>query len=70
MSSLMYRAVSTVTVFGKQCDVTVERLSKSVWRATGKFEGKTVQVEGSSEGGVLKRWSESAQYQENFSNPS
>ena len=66
MTSLMYRVVATVTVFGKQCDVTVERLSKSVWRATGKFEGKTVQVEGSSEGGALRLWGDSARYHENF----
>lgn len=62
----MYHTTVTVTVFDKRCEVTVVRLSKSVWRATGQFEGKTVQVEGNSEGGALRLWGERARYQENF----
>ncbi len=54
-----------VIVWGKKQTVTVDRLSKSVWRATGEYMDDTITVQDRTEGTALKRWQEAATYKGN-----
>lgn len=41
---------------GQDVTVTVLQMSKTVWVASGDFEGSTVEVTGSSNANALGRW--------------
>jgi len=52
----------SVTVWGKQYDVKVNQLSKTVWRAVGDYEGKRIETKGRTESAALNQWKEAARY--------
>ncbi|HXC08850.1 MAG TPA: hypothetical protein VNV61_07965 [Steroidobacteraceae bacterium] len=54
-----------VVVWGERYEVTVSKRSKTVWIATGTYMGKTIQVQGRSEGAAVIRWREAAEYRGN-----
>ena len=58
-------AQRTVSVWGKQYEVAVDQLSKSVWRAVGNYEGHSIETKDRSESTALKRWQEAARYRGN-----
>lgn len=54
-----------MVVWGERYEVTVSKRSKTVWIATGTYMGKTIQVQGRSEGAAVIRWREAAEYRGN-----
>lgn len=54
-----------VVVWDKRYEVTTDRISKSVWRASGDYEGESHSVQDRTEGAAIKRWREWAQYKGN-----
>jgi hypothetical protein len=59
----------TVNVWGKRYEVRTHRLSKSVWIASGDYEGDSIQGKASTEGAAVIRWRETAQYRGNDGTP-
>ena len=55
----------TVSVWGKDCTVTVHRKHNTVWVASGEYKGTTITVEDRTEGAAIKRWREAAEYRGN-----
>ena len=54
-----------VKVWDEQFEITVVQKSKSVWIAAGTYMGKTVEVQGRSEGSAAAHWREAARYRGN-----
>ncbi len=52
----------TINIWDKPHTVRVERISKTVWRATGTYMGESISVQDKTEGAALKRWREAATY--------
>jgi hypothetical protein len=55
-------AEHTVIVWDKQYKVSVDRISKSVWRAVGDYEGHHIETKDRTRSTALKRWREAAKY--------
>lgn len=55
-------AVHTVNAYPETCQVHTYQRSKSVWIATGTFQGETLQQTGRSEGAALARWKDVAEW--------
>lgn len=55
-----------VQVWSRPYEVTVEQRSKSVWVASGDYEGHRISVTDRTPTSVLKRWREAAQYKGNL----
>jgi hypothetical protein len=51
-----------VSVWGESIPVSVHQKSKSVWVASGDYQGKNITTEDRSAGSALKRWKEAATY--------
>jgi hypothetical protein len=56
---------TTVTVWGKQYEITVYQQSKSVWIAVGDYEGQEIRVQNRSRTSVASLWQETARYRGN-----
>jgi hypothetical protein len=54
-----------VMVWDKPYTVTTDRISKSVWRASGEYMGQSHSTQDRTEGAAVKRWREWAQYKRN-----
>jgi hypothetical protein len=55
-------AKRSVRVWGKEYEVKVHQESKTVWQASGRYEGEWVDVKGTSESTALRNWEEAATY--------
>ncbi len=55
-----------VQVWSRPYDVTVEQRSKSVWGASGDYEGQTNTVTDRTATSAVKRWRDAAQYKDNL----
>jgi hypothetical protein len=51
-----------VSVWGSNCEVTVEQQSKSVWVASGDYMGVLLSTKDRTAATALKRWQEAAAY--------
>jgi hypothetical protein len=51
-----------VEIWNEKCEVGTDRMSKTVWRASGSYMGEYHQVTDRTEGTALKRWREWATY--------
>jgi hypothetical protein len=51
-----------VTVWGKECEVTVHQAFKTVWKAAGRYEDDYIETKGGSESSALRSWEEAAKY--------
>ena len=58
-------SAQTVRVWGKEYEVKADRLSPSVWRATGNYMGELHSVQDRTERSAVKRWREWAEYRGN-----
>jgi hypothetical protein len=56
----------TVEVWGKTYEVSVHQKSKTVWIASGDYEGQYIQTQGRSETQALGSWREAARYRGNL----
>ena len=56
----------TVSVWGKEYQVSVDQLSKTVYRAVGDYEGERIETKDRTESTALKRWCEAARYRGNL----
>jgi hypothetical protein len=54
-----------VRVWDKPYTVTTDKLSKSVWRASGEHMGESHSTQDRTQGAAVKRWREWAQYKGN-----
>ena len=54
-----------VMVWEKPYEVSTDRISKTVWRASGNYMGEYLQTNGPTEGAAVKRWREAAEYRGN-----
>lgn len=54
-----------VTVWSRPYEVTIYQKSKSVWIASGDYEGQNIQTQDRSSGSAIKRWTEAARYKGN-----
>ncbi len=54
-----------VNVWEQQIEITVYQRSKSVWIAVGQYMGKTIEVQGRSEGSATGLWRDAARYRGN-----
>jgi hypothetical protein len=54
-----------VKIWGKECQVSVSRQSKTVWRASGTYLGEVIETKDRTEGAALIRWREAATYKGN-----
>lgn len=61
----MLREDQTVLVWGKEYEITVYQKSKSVWIATGSYEGHHIETKSSSPGSARKLWADAAKYKGN-----
>jgi hypothetical protein len=55
-----------VTVWSKQYVIDVEREHKTVWYASGDYEGKFISVKRQTEGAAVIAWRRAAEYQGNL----
>lgn len=53
-----------INVRGKDYEVSVYQKSKTVWRATGTYEGQRIEVQDRSEQSALARWRGAATYRD------
>lgn len=53
---------TTVDVLGKPCDISTRQKSKSLWVATGNYEGFRHSAESRTEGDAVKQWRAWAEY--------
>jgi hypothetical protein len=51
-----------VTVWNTICTVTTDQMSKTVWRASGEYQGERCEVKDRSASTAIKRWKEWARY--------
>lgn len=51
-----------VTIWNEECELQADKMSKSVWRATGTYKGETYQTTDRTETTAVKRWIEWARY--------
>lgn len=58
-------ATHRVRVWNKPYEVRTDRLSKTVWRATGEYMDESHSVQDRTEGAAVKRWCEWARYKGN-----
>jgi DNA-binding beta-propeller fold protein YncE len=56
----------TIQVWSRPYEVTVEQRSKSVWVASGDYQGQSIVVTDRTPTSALKRWREAAQYKGNL----
>lgn len=47
------------------CEITVVQKSKSVWIASGKYMGKTLEVQGRTANNAAALWRDAAHYKSN-----
>src|SRR5689334_7251096 len=67
---LMYQSMKrTVRVWDKQYEISSYQTSKSVWVAVGEYEGRRVEVKGSSASSAAKHWQATAHYWGNIGLP-
>lgn len=55
----------TVEVWGRPYEISVRQKSKSVWVATGDYQGHYVEVKGRTESQAIAGWREAARYRGN-----
>jgi hypothetical protein len=60
----MERSV-TVTVWSDRVPITVYQKSKTVWIATGEYNGKHHESKASTPGAAAKGWADAAKYHSN-----
>ena len=56
----------TLEVWGKSYEVSVHQKSKTVWIASGDYEGEYLQTQGRSEAEAVGGWREAARYRGNL----
>jgi hypothetical protein len=61
----MFEKKYTVIVWGEPQEVTVHKVSKSRWVASGTYMGDFKQTKDATEGSAVKRWREWAEYKGN-----
>ncbi|MBB2964733.1 hypothetical protein [Methylobacterium sp. R2-1] len=54
-----------VIVWQKPYMISTAQRSKSVWIASGDYEGQSIQTQDRTEGAAIKRWCEAARYRGN-----
>lgn len=54
-----------VQVWSRQYDVAVYQRSKTVWIASGNYEGQQIETKGRTETQALAAWREAARYRGN-----
>lgn len=54
--------VHTIQAYPETCQVHVYQRSKTVWVASGSFQGKTLQQKGRSEAAALRAWKDIAEW--------
>lgn len=54
-----------VKVWNKECTVTAQQRSKTVWVALGEYHGERFEVTGRSEATAVAKWRETAKYKGN-----
>jgi len=57
--------IHRVIVWDKPYAVTTDKLSKSVWRASGEYGGEHNSTQDRTEGAAVRRWREWAEYKGN-----
>jgi hypothetical protein len=62
--AIMNSEEKIVTVYGQKCLVIVSQSSKTVWWATGEFQGREIHVKGRSAKQALSEWIQRVGYQE------
>jgi hypothetical protein len=55
----------TVKVWGEDCDLSIYQKSKSVWIATGTYNGKSHQYQGRTETQAASAWQDAVRYHNN-----
>lgn len=56
----------TVRVWNDDIEITIDQISKTVWRAVGEYSGESIEVKDRSATAVAKRWQETAEYRGNI----
>lgn len=55
-------AVHTIEAYPETCQVHTYQKSKTVWIASGTFQGKHLQQQGRTEQGALRTWKDIAEW--------